>query len=462
MAETATEEFGVALGVHSVHPEQGLLPFALHTQDTSAHKGRPQPNDERIILLLDLSGSMRTGSPSGIDGLLETLDSLPKFFAEHTTTSKLTILGFSASCGGLQHNHSLRGKAATQPTSVETQNPTELAAYCRQWAEKCERVSLPATHRLRECGGETNYEAALRAATHELNNYDAGKKSVYMCTDGAANAGLIAKVELRRLVNTEVLRVGHFNLHALMIGPGAQPGLLSGVLNGRGVLGYASTNDDLANGMLEVLEKTLKQDSIEAVVFAAGKMTICSLGTRAKQGILVAKLPVLEENAKELSVEIFHGVNTGMCAAWSTDEMREGLLESANKGECKYDKFVVAIDTKGGFWLPEDYQKKGRFTASDGAEVRLQNRVRVKEGLFERVYAKAAFAESCEEALSASQSHEEAANIARRLGRRAKEEGHHELARRCDSVRKESEEAQHTPGPERSASHLCVSQFSIA
>ena len=467
MAEVPTEAFGAALGVTSIHNEQKVLPFALNVADEGrAHTGKALPYDQHVLLLLDLSGSMRTGAPSGVDGLQETLASLTKHFAESTGTTKLTILGFSSSCGGLEHNHSLRDAPTTRATSVSANNPKELAEYCELWASKCQRVNLNAMHPQRECGGETNYEGALRAASALLN--DGGKNvlereckncHVYLCTDGAANFGATTKMQLRRIVNEEIAKNGHFDVHALMIGSGATPCLLSGVINGRGILGYASSNNDLSNGVVELLEKTLKYDSVDAVVFVKGTMSACSLGTSAKSGILTAKLPKLESDTKEVTVEMFYGKNIRNLVE-DCESTKAALLECVAKGECAAANFTVPIDNTV-FWLPEEYTVESHcFTTSNGEVVWGNGRMRVEHGIFNQVYEKAAFAESCEEALSAARSHGESVAIAQRMAKRAMKRGHAELARRCDSVRKESEQAQKTLGPARSASHFGVSQFS--
>lgn len=466
MAEAPTEAFGAALGVTSIHNEQKILPFALNVADEGReHTGKVHPYDQHVVLLLDLSGSMRTGAPSGVDGLQETLASLPKHFAESTGKTKLTILGFSSSCGGLGHNHSLRDAPTTIATWVWANNAQQLAMYCKLWASKCERVNLNAMHPQRECGGETNYEAALRAAAAQLN--DEGKNvvereckncHVYLCTDGAANYGATTKMQLRRIVNEEIDKNGHFDLHALMIGSGATPCLLSGVLNGRGILGYASTNNDLSNGVVELLEKTLKYDTVDAVVFVEGMMSACSLGTSAKSGILAAKLPKLEPDTKEVTVEIFYGRNIRNLVE-DCESTKAALFECV-VNQCAGANFKVPIDNTV-FWLPEEYTVESHcFTTSNGEVVWGNGRMRVEHGIFNQVYEKAAFAESCEEALSAARSHGESVAIAERMAKRAMKRGHAELARRCDSVRKGSKEAEKATGPECSASHFGVSQFS--
>ena len=458
--ENAIEEvesmvnFGVAVGVKSVHCEQRLLPLCLKIEPTCAESVAFE-HTSSVVLLFDLSGSMRKGTPtSGIDGLLETLDCLPSFFTSKPNT-KLTIMAFSSSCGGLEHNHSKRGEATTTlTTSVDCNDQTGVEVFCKEWAEKCKRVSLPALDPLRECGGETNYEEALRAAFTVIKGNNSKNVHVYLCTDGDANAGHTTKLQLRRIINEEAIQTP-VSVHALMIGSGAVPHLLAGLLNGRGMLAYASVNSDLSNGVVDLLEKTLAVNTTDAVIFVEGTMTNVSLGTIATSGIVVAQMPTIEEATKEVNIEVFFGTNVRQNEA-SVEATKAALIKRVEEGNCEFEKFSVPVDNSR-FWLPDEYQGDPCFTTSKGVVVWSHGHVRVTSGLFEEVHAKEAFLASCEEALGSVRTHEDSIKISRQMATRATRHGYTEVAVRCDAVSKQSEGAHDTA---KSASHFALSQFS--
>ena len=300
---------GVAAGVKAVHPNQPWVPLAFKTSDPvgSTPWGKPvdalpaadarpgtSANPLRLCLALDLSPSMNERDPetgtTGIDGLDSMLgpEGLPKWLqlAKHAPgTFFLSVAAFSGTCGWVEQDHcpmectfrsdeyaAANGYAyptgttedAVEANSVDASNHHAVVGYCAAWRTKIARVRPNAAEPDR--GRGTHTQAALRFCARAMQvatDKHGGVAHVVVCTDGRSTIGATSSVELRHTVDKlvfdpERLRATPVQIHALMMGAGPDPTVLSSLLGTSGTVGYAKDPDTIQTSLTEMLDPVLR------------------------------------------------------------------------------------------------------------------------------------------------------------------------------------------------------------
>ena len=298
---------GGEVGVTSVHPMQRLVPLAIKTDATLDGPWKAADADrlaigkpgtkmapQHIMLLLDLSPSMRSSrANSGADGLRALLapEGLAKWLADNAETlghATLSIAAFSGCCGWANQDHCpgqfciseaqeardghnvVTGttEEAVVSNTVGVRDAEAVRRYCQLWTSKVDKIDK-APHDERDNGAGTNTEAAVRfahKAMRVLCDKQGGTAQVFLCTDGVATMGETTAYGINRMVNAMVWDpdpqrqppCGHrVQLHALMMGNGPQPAMLTTLLGARGSVGYAKDMNDIGDALRGLFGPTL-------------------------------------------------------------------------------------------------------------------------------------------------------------------------------------------------------------
>ena len=308
--EAPEPDDGVAVGVKTVHPNQPMLPLCFKTSSSTAQTPWGKPLDalvaadfkpgtehhpQHLCLVLDLSPSMterdyETGT-TGIDGLERMLspEGLPKWLADNRHkigACHLSIAAFSGNCAWLDQDHHTKvqyffgletaikdghnypagmteDKLKRNTVSCAADCSTGLEMYCTAWKTKVGRVRPGAEEP--EHGRGTHTAAALRFCVRAMQiaaELEHRTAHIVLCTDGKSTIGETGSKHLREIIDEFVfdpkrLLATPVQLHALMMGAGPDPEVLTNLIGTAGVVGYAKDPDTIFQSLTEMLEPVL-------------------------------------------------------------------------------------------------------------------------------------------------------------------------------------------------------------
>ena len=522
---------GADVGVLSVHPKQRFVPFAIKTDATLDGLSKPSSMEKlldkkpgtktapmHLMLLLDLSPSMRcTRSNSGADGLRALLaeDGLAKWLNDNAATlghTTLSIAAFSGCCGWADQNHcpaqfclsdaqeerdghniaTGTTEKAIASNTIDTLDEEAVRRYCQLWSSKVDKIDKSSGER--DTGAGTNTEAAVRfayKAMRTLCDKQGGTAQVFLCTDGMSTLGETTAYGIGRKINQLVFDPDpehsplcgyRVQLHALMMGSGPQPAMLTKLLGTRGSVGYAKDMNNISSALRDLFEPTLLAvkdskgtfDTIAFTVFENSGTKISETAMSChSQGLLAvdnytmlcgARVPakffgeggeaITPEEATKLvlRVEVFSAPN--LCARFAYIATGDGAAFSVHNVQAAQawlstdlglnpviDKRLAVVLDK---WAVPDYLRHGKDCGrvQNGDDWLLPDPTVLSgpQSLFNWVINKNKLLDQFNDALGASQSYKEASDISLRFSRQATSSGHSSISRRAALVREATQE----------------------
>ena len=303
---------GIGIGVTTVHPMQQWLPLAFKTDESlSSPWSKPprtssplNPTPQFVMLMLDLSPSMASVDPTtqtfAASAVVDLLKALPTYLANTLTVEQhqrttFAIAAFSGTAGWVDQDHCeyqhvchdheagnwVAGAAIStiDAQSVKLSDGPALEAYLAKWVAKTEKIYVPDRYEDRDHGHGTNIQAALYFAhkvAEEFCNERGGSAQVFLATDGMATTGDTEPCNIRASLDEAVFdhTRGHavpIQFHALMMGEGPQPAVLTALMGSRGLLGYAKDPETIASGLDEIFRIPLcdGQGTMDMITFVS-------------------------------------------------------------------------------------------------------------------------------------------------------------------------------------------------